>query len=58
MPLLDINECAAETDNCHAAATCTNTKGSFGCTCKPGYSGNGVNCVGMFLPNDFLLFLL
>ena len=44
--ILDIQECAMATDNCHADANCTNTKGSFYCTCQIGYSGDGVNCVG------------
>ena len=43
---LDINECTAGTHNCHADANCTNTKGSFYCTCHTGYSGDGVTCVG------------
>lgn len=42
----DIEECVTETDNCHADANCTNTKGSFYCTCHHGYSGNGVTCLG------------
>ncbi|XP_073250321.1 uncharacterized protein [Porites lutea] len=40
----DINECEAGKHNCHANANCKNTKGSFECICKPGYSGDGVNC--------------
>ena len=43
---LDIGECEEEIDNCHADASCTNTDGSFNCTCLIGYSGDGVNCTG------------
>ena len=43
----DINECTNGTHNCHAAATCNNTEGSFTCACNPGWNGDGVNCTGM-----------
>ena len=43
----DINECTLGTDNCDGQATCVNTIGSFSCGCNPGYTGNGVTCVGM-----------
>ena len=53
--LLDIDECFPNliskehsdlAHNCHVDANCSNTKGSFYCTCLNGYSGNGVSCVG------------
>ena len=44
--IADENECETGKHNCRANANCKNTKGSFECTCKPGYSGNGVNCTG------------
>ena len=43
----DVNECMEGTDNCHTNADCTDTVGSFQCTCSPGYSGDGIeNCTG------------
>ena len=47
---LDIDECATNTDDCADApsGTCTNTIGSYICTCNPGYTGNGKICVGKF----------
>ena len=44
--ILDIEECATEKDNCHIDSNCTNTKGSFFCTCHTGYSGDGATCAG------------
>ena len=53
--ITDINECRSDelasnhshyAHNCHADANCTNTKGSFYCTCHTGYSGDGVTCEG------------
>ena len=41
----DIDECKGN-HSCHVNATCTNTKGSYVCTCDPGYTGNGSDCTG------------
>ena len=43
----DINECELETYPCHSNASCTDTDGSFNCTCIEGFEGNGFNCTGM-----------
>ena len=41
---VDIDECETGTDNCHESAQCTNTEGSFTCSCNPGYTGDGTEC--------------
>ena len=45
--LADIDECALDTDNCDVNADCTDTVGSFFCTCVEGFRGNGINCTGL-----------
>ena len=42
----DIDECDTGKHQCDSHAFCNNTKGSYICTCKPGYFGNGLNCTG------------
>lgn len=46
---VDINECELGTDECDANANCTNTIGSYNCTCNEGFTGEGSNgtCTGM-----------
>ncbi|RCN27624.1 zona pellucida-like domain protein, partial [Ancylostoma caninum] len=39
----DVNECFFSP--CHHLATCTNTPGSFICTCPDGYAGDGKTCI-------------
>ena len=36
--IADVNECARGTDRCHLHATCTNTQGSYMCSCDNGYT--------------------
>ncbi|KAL9961075.1 hypothetical protein ACROYT_G029956 [Oculina patagonica] len=40
----DIDECETDSDNCDVKADCKNTAGSYSCTCKPGYTGDGHTC--------------
>lgn len=40
----DLNECSLGV--CDVFAHCTNTIGSFKCTCNEGYQGNGLQCTG------------
>ena len=44
----DIDECNSTLNNCDGNATCTNTIGSYQCTCHGGYTGNGMkgHCTG------------
>ena len=35
------------THTCSSNASCTDTDGSFNCTCREGYEGDGFNCTGM-----------
>ena len=47
----DIDECSSENE-CHMNATCTNTIGSYNCTCKKGYGGDGRTCAGKVQSNE------
>jgi hypothetical protein len=40
----DDNECSSGRNNCHEHANCQNRAGGFRCTCKQGYTGDGVSC--------------
>ena len=46
----DIDECGLSLDDCDSNADCTDTIGSFVCTCVFGYTGTGQQC-GMFQLN-------
>ena len=40
----DVNECAGNVSVCDDHANCTDSDGSFLCTCNTGFSGNGYYC--------------
>ena len=42
---VDIDECEVIMQ-CDRNALCSNSEGSFNCTCESGYSGDGTTCVG------------
>ncbi|KAL9951580.1 hypothetical protein ACROYT_G044264 [Oculina patagonica] len=46
----DANECATGTHNCSFNAICNNTEGSYNCSCKDGFLGDGRNCVSAYNP--------
>ena len=44
----DNDECAQNTHTCSlTSGVCKNTPGSFRCSCKPGFIGDGHNCEGL-----------
>ena len=52
--IIDVNECEAGTHTCDENAECTNTEGSFNCTCQSFYFGDGfTQCLRE--TNDLLL---
>lgn len=46
LTVADLDECSTHTHNCDVNADCINTVGSYSCTCKAGYSGDGQTCTG------------
>ena len=40
----DVNECDTGDNNCDENANCADNEGSFTCSCKDGYHGNGTTC--------------
>ena len=50
----DIDECAQDPHSCNKDnATCSNTEGSFKCSCKPGFIGDGHSCRGKIPHNKY-----
>ena len=40
----DIDECVSGVHDCHSSASCTNTVGSYKCSCDQPYIGDGKTC--------------
>ena len=45
----DIDECVSKP--CDTNGTCTNSVGSYNCTCKKGFTGDGTTCAGNLITN-------
>ena len=45
----DDDECKNGLDNCSVNANCTNTIGSFECTCNDGFGGDGRTCISKMI---------
>ena len=41
---IDVDECASNAADCSPNAKCTNTTGSYECSCLSGFEGDGRNC--------------
>ena len=42
---VEIDECQSGAHDCDVNAYCTNTNGSYFCTCKNGFAGDGKSCI-------------
>ena len=49
---VDVNECELGDVDCATNATCSNTDGSYVCSCNTGFTGDGKHC------SKFYLFML
>ena len=47
----DIDECISKP--CDTNATCENFVGSYNCTCKKGFTGNGTTCTGNLITDNW-----
>lgn len=46
--VLVIDECITNYHSCHFNAICQDTVGSYVCSCKAGYTGDGRSCFGTY----------
>ena len=53
--IVDIDECSIpETNECQFNALCTNNEGSYTCSCRGGYQGDGRRCTGEYITHESL----
>ena len=44
-----MDECRAGVNVCSENANCFNTEGSYSCTCRNGFIGNGITCLSTLI---------
>ena len=54
----DIDECSVDVSPCDENADCTNSAGSYSCSCKQGFTGDGSSCKGMLRNSSFFRYCL
>lgn len=47
---ISADPCADGSDGCHIDAICQTTQGSYKCTCRAGFKGDGRHCEGKLTP--------
>ena len=54
--MIDINECSTNNGGCGniTSSLCTNTIGSYSCSCRTGFNGTTPNCYGLLIVGFFL----
>ena len=52
--IVDENEC--DSDPCDVNGSCSNTVGSYDCSCNAGYVGDGHNCAGKVCSSICLIY--
>lgn len=47
--IIDVDECADNTDDCTPHSDCDNSIGGYACLCKQGYVKDGEDCISKFV---------
>lgn len=52
----DIDECLSGNNSCDVNADCSNTVGSYNCSCNIGYTGDGFNCTSKIVKQEYIVY--
>ena len=54
----DLDECRTGINHCSENADCSNTEGSYDCTCRDKFIGNGITCLSKYIGTYYFILLL